>query len=554
MVGSISSYTFSYLAIQKEKYNQLHLFKASFKERVDNEIQTISAYLTMFKKDSNLQNAFIASDRKKLIEATQGCFDNINKYSDITHFYFITPEGKVFLRAHDTPRYGDTIKRYTFERAKELKRPFSGLEFGLKMNYTLRVVHPWIVDGQLIGYLELGKEIDKINASLSKTLNVDIYYAVDTSLFEGAPKDILEASKTLPRTGRHIIVYNTAQLPDNINTLYDEKSGYQLIDIGDKHYLRLVDDLLDISGKKLGKVLYLIDATFETGEFKKLSLWYALVMIIGMVIMLFYGRIMSRNHQRQMQRVMDTLEDVVEQRTQQLREKDRILNHQAKSAQMGEMLAMIAHQWRQPLNAVSAAAISLSLKQNIGVLTGEEIEQSCKFIQHEAQEMSEIINDFMNFFKSENEKSHFKLEEAIEDTRKIVRAQLSNRGIVCELTMDDAITLYGFKKEFVHILLNLLTNARDVLSTQTKNEKKIFFAATQQEDKITISICDTGPGIDKKIIDRIFDPYFTTKQQGEGTGIGLYMAKQMLANDFNATISVQNRKGFGACFIITIPK
>jgi len=234
-------------------------------------------------------------------------------------------------------------------------------------------------------------------------------------------------------------------------------------------------------------------------------------------------------------------------------EKDRILFSQARHAQMGEMLSMIAHQWRQPLNAVSASAINLSLMQELGTLDAKEIDDTSIFIQNSTQQMSETINDFMNFFKPGSNTEIFKLVDVLNDIRHMVYAQIKTHGIELVTILDNHLDINGCKNALTHILLNLIINARDALDTQEKEIKIITVHAYLEDNKYFIKVNDNGGGIEPEIIDKIFNPYFTTKEQGKGTGIGLYMAKVILEKDFHGTISVENVDD-GAEFILVLNK
>ena len=226
--------------------------------------------------------------------------------------------------------------------------------------------------------------------------------------------------------------------------------------------------------------------------------------------------------------------------------------NQARHAQMGEMIGMIAHQWRQPLNAVSGAAVNLALRQKFGTLKGEDIDQASTFIQNSAQQMSATIDNFMNFFKSDSEKEHFKVTQVIANIKDMIDAQLLTHNIELEIITDVRLEIYGNKNELTHILLNLILNARDALNTQTKTSKKITIHARIESNGIcSLKVTDNGGGIDIKIIDKIFNPYFTTKEQGEGTGIGLHMAKEIIQRSFNGSISVKNTED-GAEFTLYI--
>ena len=232
-------------------------------------------------------------------------------------------------------------------------------------------------------------------------------------------------------------------------------------------------------------------------------------------------------------------------------QQEKVFN-QARHAQMGEMIGMIAHQWRQPLNAVSGAAVNLGLKQRFGMLKDEDIEEASRFIQKSAQQMSQTIDDFMNFFKSNSQKELFSITEVINNIKHMMNAQLNTLGIDMQTIVDDSLQVHGNKNELTHILLNLIINSRDALKTQTGKAKKISIHACLESDtNCSIEVVDNGGGIDIAIIDKIFNPYFTTKEQGQGIGIGLHMAKEIIERNFNGNISIKNTDD-GVAFTLNI--
>ncbi len=246
-----------------------------------------------------------------------------------------------------------------------------------------------------------------------------------------------------------------------------------------------------------------------------------------------------------------TLEKKIRTEVIENRKKDRILHNQSKSIQMGEMLNMIAHQWRQPLNAISASAISVSMKLELEELEPDDIREHLTYIQWRVQKMSQTISDFMNFFKPDQEAQSFTLAEVMHEIESLMRAQLQGRGI--ELLYDDAnpLMMYSYKKELAHVLINLIANARDAYEGKHINTKTIHVTLFQKKSNyFCISVTDQAGGIDPENLDKIFNPYFTAKEQGKGTGIGLYMSKRIVSEILNGTIEVLNRDN-GVEFMIT---
>ena len=215
---------------------------------------------------------------------------------------------------------------------------------------------------------------------------------------------------------------------------------------------------------------------------------------------------------------------------------------------MGEMIGAIAHQWRQPLNAL---AINIQLLEDLyedGTLDNKMLKELVQKNMETIQFMSNTIDDFRNFFRKDKEKVEFDIKEAIEKTIELQKAQLSNHNIKV-ITNLEPIKFKGYKNEFMQAILNLISNAKDVIIERNK-EGVIRISSKKDQDKIVIEIEDNGGGIPEDIIDRIFEPYFTTKEEGKGTGMGLYMVREII-HRMNGKISVTNTKE-GAKFIIIL--
>jgi C4-dicarboxylate-specific signal transduction histidine kinase len=222
------------------------------------------------------------------------------------------------------------------------------------------------------------------------------------------------------------------------------------------------------------------------------------------------------------------------------KKKDLMLFQQAKLAQMGEMISMIAHQWRQPLNAISAASIKLELKNEMNKLTKDEIEDTMEFIQKTAQKMSKTIDDFMNFTRPNSKSSTIDFDDILQEISNIVLAQFNAHNIKINMKNEQHVTLVSKKQELLHILINLVVNARDALLDSTQEDKQITISIEQDEKSILIKIRDNAGGVAKNVIDRIFEPYFTTKEEGKGTGLGLYMSKLIAQQHLNGDLDVKN--------------
>ncbi|MDO8453011.1 MAG: HAMP domain-containing sensor histidine kinase [Sulfurimonas sp.] len=249
------------------------------------------------------------------------------------------------------------------------------------------------------------------------------------------------------------------------------------------------------------------------------------------------------SEENRLKEIIQSLQVIIEEKIKELHEKEYLLLEQAKLAQVGEMLNMIAHQWRQPLNALSASAINLSFKNELNLLTSESIEETSKFIQKETLTMSGIIDDFMEFNKSDINREFF-LYEAVNEAIKMITPQLRNKSILLETEIDKELKVFHNIKSIEHVLLNIITNAKDAFEGKDETtEKKIKISAQYDAKGIRLDIEDNAGGIPEEIMNKIFDPYFTTKAKGKGTGIGLYMSKLMVGNVAGASLSVQSKNG-----------
>ncbi len=242
------------------------------------------------------------------------------------------------------------------------------------------------------------------------------------------------------------------------------------------------------------------------------------------------------------------------------RQKDKILSETTKMAAMGEMIGNIAHQWRQPLSIITTGATGLQLKQEYDVLTKECINDTCEMIEKNAQFLSKTIDDFRNFIKGDRVKETFILEDKLKSFRSLINPSVKANYISFSINIDKNIKICGYPNELIQCLMNIYNNAKDVLININENDRYILVDAVIENEMVNIKIKDSGGGIKEEIIDKIFEPYFTTKHQSQGTGLGLHITYAFIVNGMNGTISVTNdtfifndKEYKGACFTLKIP-
>jgi PAS domain S-box-containing protein len=239
--------------------------------------------------------------------------------------------------------------------------------------------------------------------------------------------------------------------------------------------------------------------------------------------------------------VVANIEDITEEikRNKSIKQKDRLLVQQSKMAAMGEMIGAIAHQWRQPLNITALMIQGLQEQFLDEDLDEESLEYIVDKCMQQINFMSNTIEDFRNFFKPNRSKVNFSVKELLEKSISMVESQFKSHNITLSLDGDD-FRLTGYDTEFQQVILNILSNSKDAIIDIQKNDSGYIGKISIEVYKNYIKISDNGGGIPDEIKDRVFEPYFTTKDDTSGTGIGLYMSKTIIEDSMNGKIYLSN--------------
>ena len=237
------------------------------------------------------------------------------------------------------------------------------------------------------------------------------------------------------------------------------------------------------------------------------------------------------------------IQDNVEKNKKQ----ERMMQQQHRLAQMGEMLSMIAHQWRQPLSAITAAAGVLQLKANLNKLEKETTLELSEKIKNFSVHLSSTINDFRSFFKSNKIEVTTDFQRITQSVLSIIEHSLESNKISFTQNIGQIEEFVTYDNELKQVLLNLIKNAEDILLEKEIKDANI----TIEVDKKTLSISDNGGGVPEDLLEKIFDPYFSTKLKKDGTGLGLYMSKIIVEEHCKGKLSVENTHE-GAKFTITL--
>lgn len=248
-----------------------------------------------------------------------------------------------------------------------------------------------------------------------------------------------------------------------------------------------------------------------------------------------------------------TLESRVQEEIKKSREQEQLLIQKAKFIALGEMISNIAHQWRQPLSQLSALLITLKLKYAMHKLDQKSMETKCAEAENIVEYMSHTIDDFRNFFMPNKDQKAFSIQKSVEEVLRIIGKSITNQHIAIEVHIEEDAQILGYKSEYEQVILNLLSNAKDAIISSGTPKGKITILLEKTAHAVRLIVKDNGGGITIHPIEKIFEPYVSTKEQNEGTGIGLYMAKLIIEKSMKGKLEARNENG-GAIFTIEIEK
>ena len=298
---------------------------------------------------------------------------------------------------------------------------------------------------------------------------------------------------------------------------------------------------------------------------------YALaIKVVGLFLFLALGAVVFllilRNKNKKLQLIKEEieylnqhLEDKVKDEVEKNREKESYLFHQSRLAQMGELLSMIAHQWRQPLALINGTILVMELdlmKKKFDLEKSEEREAFFDYLSNKFNEigeyvqfLSKTVSDFTTFYQPNRIKERVAIHSPIEDALSMISGMLKVEEVLVTTNYEVKKSLFLHKNEITQVILSILKNSQDNFKEQKIVNPKIEITTKEKEGYLMISISDNGGGIDKSILENIFDPYFSTKNKKNGTGLGLYMSKMIIEEHHGGELTVINKKQ-GVCFNI----
>lgn len=225
----------------------------------------------------------------------------------------------------------------------------------------------------------------------------------------------------------------------------------------------------------------------------------------------------------------------------QSQEKDDFIIQHSRFDVMEEIIGMLAHQWRQPLSIISAIIGTLQTQQQLSILSDEDLDKSLQNISEHTNELSQMITTFREFFKTDAGPSLADPNDAIREAKELMKEDLQQHHVVLKLNLGEMEPIFYIQNLLVQVLTNLIANSREAAERNKVKDAKITISSFTQKGKINISVEDNAGGIDKDIIEYIFEPYYSTKIEKNGKGLGLYLAKSILTQQLQGNISVSSQ-------------
>ncbi|ADV46612.1 sensor histidine kinase [Nitratifractor salsuginis] len=564
----LSFYLFSHWLIDKkerEKFRSEVTLEAANKERF------LNLYLTHLSRSlrSIAYNPYFMSyvvDPKYLNSAEFLFLTIMLEHDDYMQLRFLGADGKERLRFdRDSPegypykvgKLQDKSKRYYFYETARLKE---GEIHTSKIDYNIengKVVHPIVpvfrvstpiyFEGKFKGVLTINTFAQKIIELFTSSPIFDtIIFDKDGYVIYAEGK--FYDRKYQPKKLTEILPLPPGKLPRKLSDEY----------LSEKHrfYVKAMP-----MGTRTLYVAYRLKPgtalTLKKEDYQAAGIMLLLLILLALPLSWLLARptehmfeIVARQRQ-ELEEFSHTLEDRVREKTEENARKDRLIIHQARLAELGEMIGNIAHQWRHPLTRLSLILQNLKALNKKDRLDKEQLEKMLSIANEQIFFMSDTIENFRNFYRPATEAENFSVKEAYTKVMEIVGYDLKHKNISIEYLENERVELHGMMTQFAQVFLNLIVNARDALMEREIPDPRIRIEVRCEKDELKIELSDNAGGIPEEHLEKIFEPYFSTKRE-KGTGVGLYMVKTIIEEKYGGSVKVENTRE-GARFTLTIP-
>lgn len=555
-----------------------------FNNQLDEDALLMAGFLQFLIENEKLQQAWLARDRETLLELAMPTFERINAEDRVTHFYFIDTDQTCFVRIHRPSHYGDTITRETMKQAKETGKTAYGIELGKYGHFSLRVVQPWFVDGKLVGYMELGEEIEHITPKLAEILGVDVAFAIDKKFLNQSMWE--KGLKILGHTGdwnqltNYVIIDKTfSTMPPALLSLIDSGQNEDWpVTVSDPETATLyrgeILPLKDAGNQRVGDLVVFKDITAQTAALRDMAF---LMLIVGTLVgtgLFAVCYIYITSIRKTSKQLIDTAHEAgkAEIATSVLHNVGNVLNNVNVSA------GLIQDQVLSSSSNNLTKAVEI-MKQHLGEIgdyvtqdehgkhlpqflidVSQQISSEEELILDEVHSLIKNIDHIKAVVASQQKNAKratgllepFSLVELVEDAIEIHTASMGRHFVNVTLNYDHIENIISDKQLLLQIVVNLITNAKNACVESGHETHQILIRLHRKgTDRVAIEVQDNGMGISPENLTKIFNHGFTTRKDGHGFGLhSSALAVQELGGSLTAS---SDGPGLGATFILEIP-
>ncbi len=508
-------------------------------------------------------------------------------YEQLTHsgviiILFSFEDNHTLLRLHKPDKFGDDLSkvRYSFTNVNEHKRLIRGFEQG-KISHAFRNIFPIFYRNEYLGSVDIAFSSESLQEGMTKAHKTDTHFILNKSLFEA---NLWKAQKKVRyvQSIEHedfifalTSTYNVKKLDykkELLSTELKESIKKNILHGKAFSLYQKMDDTVKVitfspikNIKENKTIAYLVSYT-DSPYLKSILRDYLLInlsAIIGMLILIilickivrhrFFLQEEVDKKTQELKSLNENLHHDIEKQLNEIRQKDGLLLEQARQASLGEMIGNIAHQWRQPLNALGLILQKIPILYQRDRLDEETLQKTVDKGMSIINQMSATIDDFRFFFQEDKDTETFRLIEIVAHCHALLSPILEQHNIQFKNIIDENILIHGHAKQLLQVFLNIVNNAKDALNENSVQNPLITISSHCENNKTVIDITDNAGGIPNEIIKKIFDPYFTTKEEGKGTGIGLFMSKRIIEENMQGSLKISNTQE-GAKFSIVLPQ
>jgi signal transduction histidine kinase len=548
---------YEFYNIQKDKINDSVKFSLSqieklFQEELKDRGAVLRALLNFIKKDEKLQAAFINKDRDLLLKLATPDFNVIKQKYGVTQWYFHTLEKKIFLRTHSPERSGEGIARWTIINAAKTLKVSEGIEFSHLGRFALRVVLPWFADDELIGYLELGQELDGITSGLTNLVGGELYLAVNKSILKKHHWE--DGVRMMGKVGDWNQFENfvfedstNGSFPvksnkDFITKIIHEEKNFFAISTNKKFWEGGTVELRDVSGTQVGSIFFVKDTSKEINSMRRLMVVSSIVSVTILLLLLyFFYAYIIKIEGKLIKAKLDA-----EKANVKLQELDKLKSM---------FIASMSHELRTPLNSIIGfSGIILNDAQEI---LGEKYTDFMQRINKAGVHLLALISDMIDISRVEAGRvdvsiSSFLLSDVVIEAMGLVRTDGEKKGLTLNADIPLNLKMNTDRRRLLQCLTNYISNA--VKYSETGG---VTVTARAHNGRVRVEVVDTGIGIAPAQRPQVFVAFERLeshlKVKAGGTGLGLHLTRKIVIEVLNGSVGFDSKEGEGSRFWLEVP-